>query len=229
MLLKLLGTFGKGAIVPGPVSTGKADDYEANLKKGMSVISDCLRMFSTAPTLYWKLGDGPGGYLCTNNGLRALFHVIKDIADHVRQKEGTDLYVFDADETFKALEPYLQALVDFFEGASDQEVQGFRRIGSSLTAVRQQAWGMEAQIQKKFPDFKPAGLQKYLNSRDEAGTEEARTKVLRIQKRIFDYVIGALKQQFGIQDKAWWVKGIPSKIRIDCSSRWEGEKPRRRG
>ena len=218
---KLLGTFSKGAIVPGPLSTGKADDYDANLKKGLSVLSECLRMFSTELTNHWKLGDGPGGYLCTNNGIRALFHLIKDIADHIRQKDGTDLYFFNADETFAEIKPYLQVLIDHFKGASGQEVQAFRRIGSSLTAVRQQAYGMEAHIQKKHPDFKPAGLQEYVDSRDEVGTEEARTKVLRIQKRIFDYVIGLLKKEYGTQDKAWWVQGVPPKIRVDCTGRWE--------
>ena len=218
---KLLGTFSKRAIVPGPLSTGRADDYNANLKKGLSVLSDCLWMFATELTKHWELGDGPGGFLCTNNGIRALFHVIKDVADQIRQKDGTDLYLFNADETFTEIKPYLQMLIDYYKSASGQEVQAFRRIGSSLTAVRQQAYGMEAQIQKKRPDFKPAGLQEYLDSLDETGTEEARTKVLRIQKRIFDYVIGVLKKEFGTTDKTWWVQGVPSKIRIDCSGRWE--------
>ena len=220
---KLLGTISRGAIVPGPFSTGQAGAYDANLKKGLSVLSDCLRMFADQLPNQWKLGDGVGGYICTNNGLRALFHVMKDAADHAQQRGGVELYSSDADDTFKAIEPYLQALIDFFKTASEQDVLAFRRIGSSLTAVRQQAWGMEAQIQSKFSDFNPAGLQEYLDSRDVAGTEEARTKVLRIQKRIFDYVIDTLKNEYGAQDRAWWVKGVPSKIRIDCSARWEAK------
>ena len=218
---KLLGTFSRGEIVPGPLSTPKPDDYDANLRKGLSVLSEGLRMFSNELTNHWRLGDGPGGYLCTNNGLRALFHVIQDIADHIRRKDGADLYLFDADDAFAEIKLYFQVLIDFFKGASPQEIKAFRRIGSSLTAVRQQAYGMEAQIQKKRPDFNPAGLQEYLDSLDETGTEEARTKVLRIQKRIFDYVIGVLKKKFGTTDKTWWVQGVPSKIRIDCSGRWE--------
>ena len=228
-IAQLLGTFSKGAIVPGPLSTVKADDYDANLKKSLSVLSECLWMFSTELKSRWKVGDGPGGYLCTNNGLRALFHVVKDIADHIRQKDGTDLYLFNADETCTNIRPYLRVLIDYFKYASDHEVQAFRHIGSSLTAVRQQAYGMEAQIQKTHPDFRPAGLQEYLDSRDEAGTDEARTKVIRIQKRIFDYVIDVLKKEYGTQDKAWWVEGVPPKIRIDCSSRWEEKKSRRQG
>ena len=220
---KLLGTLSKGAIVPGPLSTGKADDYDANLRKGLSVLSECLMMFLAELTNHWKLGDGPGGYLCTNNGIRALFHVIKDIADHIRQKDGTDLYLFNADETIAEIKPYFQVLIDYFKGASAQEIQAFRRFGSSLTAVRQQAYGMEVHINKKIPIFKPAGLQEHLESRDEAGTVEAAAKVTTTHRGLFDYVIGTLKKHYGTQNKAWWTKGIPLKIRQECTAAWEAK------
>ena len=220
---KLLGTFSKAAIVPGPLSTGKADDYDENLRKGLSVLSACLGMYSTKLTNHWELGDGPGGYVCTNNGIRALFHVIKDIADHIRQIHGTDLYLFNADETFTEIEPYLQVLIDYLEGASAQEFQTFRRTGSSLTAVQQQAYGLEVHINEEIPNFKPPGLQEYLDSRDAAGTAEAAVKVTKINLRLFDYVIGTLKKYYGTQDKAWWTTGIPLKIRQECTAEWEAK------
>ena len=223
---KLLGTFSNGVLLPGPLSTAEADDYEANLGKALSVLSDCLGMFSTEFTNHWQLGDAPGGYLCTNNGIRALFHVIKDITDHIRQEDGTDLCLFDADETFASIKLYLQALIDYFKGASVQEIQAFRRVGSSLTAVRQQAYGLEAQISMTFGHFRPHGLQAYLASRDEAGTEEAAGKVTKIHRRLFDYVIETLKKHYGTQGKAWWIKGIPVRIRTKCTTAWE-EKNRR--
>ena len=149
---KLLGTLSKGAIQPGPLSTAKADDYEGNLNKALAVLSDCLGMFSTELENHWQLGDAPGGYLCTNNGIRALFLVIRDITDHIRQEEGTDLCLLDSDETSAEIKPYLEVLIDYFKSASAQEIQAFRRIGSSLTAVRQQAYGLEAQIsRRRFP------------------------------------------------------------------------------
>ena len=220
----LLGTFSKDMIVPGPLLTVEADGYDANLKKGIVVISECLRMFATGVPNHWKAGDGAGGYLCTNNGIRALFHIIKDIADHIRKKEGTELYLFDADETFKAIKPYLQVLVDYFKDADAQEVSAFRRIGSSLTAVRQQACGMEAHINKEIPDFEPLDLKKYLESRDEVGTEEAAAKVIKIHRRLFDYVIGTLKEHYGTHNKVWWTEGIPLKIRQECTKEWEAQK-----
>ena len=144
----LLATSSKGIVLPGPLSTARPEDYEANLRKALSVLSDCLEMFSTQLSNHWQLGDAPGGYLCTNNGIRALFHVIKDITDHIRQEDGTDLCRLDADKTFARVEPYLDVLVDYFRDASAQEIRGFRRIGSSLTAVRQQAfWSRSADQQ----------------------------------------------------------------------------------
>ena len=216
---KLLGS--KHAIVPGPLSTGRVDEYDDNLKKGLSVLIECFQMFSSQLENHWKTGDGPGGYLCTNNGIRALFHIIEDVAEHIRYKNGTDLCLFDADETFAEIKPYLQTLIDFFKTAQPHEIKAFRRIGSSLTAVRQQSWGMEAHIQTAFPEFKPTGLQEYLDSRDVAGTEKAAAKVMKIQRKLFDYVVGTLKKHYGTHNKAWWTQGIPLRIRQDCIVRWE--------
>ena len=218
---KLLGTFSKGSIVPGPLSTASSGDYAGNLRKSLAVLTTCLGMFSNQFANHWKLGDAPGGYLCTNNGIRALLHVIKDTADYVRHKDGVELYLLDADETIDAIRPYLQLIVDYFKVASTQEIQSFRRIGSSLAAVRDQAFGLEAHIRKEIGTFNPPGLQDYLDSRDEAGTEEAGAKVMKIQRRLFDYVIATLEQHYGTQHKAWWTKGIPVKIRKECVARWE--------
>ena len=220
-IAKLLGTCGKGGIVPGPLSTSNGSAYDVNLRKGLAVLSECFRMFSTQITTHWELGDATGGYLCTNNGIRALFLVIKDIADHIQYTEGAELDLLNADETVARLKPYLQALINYLRNASPQEIQSFRHIGSSLTAVRRQAYGLEAQIGKEFGNFKPTGLQEYLDSRDEAGTEEAGAKVMKIQRRLFDYVVATLKQHYGTQNEAWWTKGIPVKIRKDCGNRWE--------
>lgn len=220
---KLMGTLSKGAILPGPLSTSAPDDFDANLRKGIDVVSDCLEMFRTELPAHWKTGDGPAGYLCTNNGIRALFHVIRDVAEHIRHQTGADLYVRTAEETVKEISPYLQFIIDYFKKATPQDVQAFRRIGSSLTAVRQQSFGLEALINQKDPDFRPPGLIEYLESRDEAGTEQAAARVTRIHRRLFVFVIDKLKAHYGVQNKAWWTKGIPLKIRQSCTAEWEAK------
>ena len=82
---------------------------------------------------------------------------------------------------------------------------------------------LEAHINKTIGDFKPAGLQQYLDSRDEVGTEKAAAKVTKIHRKLFDYVIGTLENHYGTQDKAWWTKGIPLGIRQKCTNEWEAK------
>ena len=218
---KLLGTLSSGSIKPGPLSTMDPKDYDGNVRKALTVLVECLNIFASHAKGRWELGDGPGGYLCTNNGIRALFHVFKDLADHISKENNIELCRCSAEETTNAITPYINVLAEFFRNAQDQEILSIRNVGSSLTAVRQQAWKMEVQIKKHYPSFEPLGLAEFLASLDEEGTEKASKLVLDIQKRLFSYVIGTLKKTYGTSDKNWWVKGVPVKIRSDCSSRWE--------
>ncbi len=218
---RLIGSPLKGMIVPGPLSTGDPLNYDANLKKSLSVLTECLALFANTLPNQWAAGDSPTGYVCTNNGLRALFLVIQDVAEHVRQTSGIDLSLLNADETFKELEPYLAALADQLASVAPNDIQAFRKIGSSLTAVKQQSFGMEAYIQAKLPDFRPLGLQEYLASRDAAGADAAAAKVTQIHKKLFNYVIDTLKDHFGRDHKAWWTQGVPLTIRLSCTQEWE--------
>lgn len=218
---KLMGTVTKGIITPGPLSTRKGEAYAANLKKGFVVLTECLGVFANRMENHWKTGDGQGGYLCTNIGIRALFHLIGDVADHIHTKRGMNLRELSADEAVSEITSYLEVLVEYFASASLREIQSFRSIGSSLIGVRKQSREMGARIHEKIPDFLPKGLRDYLESRDEAGTEEAGGRINRIHKKLFDYVIGTLKKVHGTENKAWWTKGIPLKIRKECSTKWE--------
>ncbi len=218
---KLLGSCSQGSIVPGPLSTSSGAEYEQNLKKAIEVLSECLGLFAHELSDHWRLGDAQGGYLCTNNGIRAIFHVIQDIAIHIRQSDGTDLCFLDASETVEALRPYLMALVKHFREASPDDILAFRNIGSSLAAVRRQAHGMEVPIHAEITSFEPPGFKEYIETRDEAGTTAAQGKLRTIHERLFIYVVDSLKSNFGQHDKAWWIQGIPKNIRQKCVALWE--------
>lgn len=220
---RLLGSSSARAIVPGPLSTGNVMDYGANMEKALSVLCECFRLFQDRASEHWELGDAPGGYLCTNNGIRALFHVIKDVCDHVGVCIGNDLYNLSADNVLEQLLPYMNVLAEVFANASPDEVRNFRKTGSSLTAVRQQSYGMEAQVRETFADFRPSGLIEYLESRDEKGTARAAETIRSIHGRLFSYVIETLKEHYGTGNKAWWTKGVPLTIRQSCTAEWEAK------
>ena len=223
LVARLLGSLSQDVLLPGPLSTPDVSDYEGNLRKSFSVLTDCLRVLSEGLPDHWKRGNAPGGYLCTNNGLRALFHVIADITHHVHSIKGTNLCHLDPDAISQLVSPYLDPLVTHFKTASSQQVQAFRAIGSSLTAVKQQSHGLEVHIHTHCPTFNPPELRQYLASRDQAGTESAARKVTEIHRRLFEYVIDVLKDHHGERDKRWWIQGIPLKIRQQCTNEWEAQ------
>ena len=45
--------------------------------------------------------------------------------------------------------------------------------------------------------------------------------MIKIESKLFDYVIKTLKDYYGDNNNKWWIEGIPMSIRTDCSSRWE--------
>jgi len=218
----LLGKCSKNVNHPGPLSTGKTDAYDANLKKSLLVLSDCLGMFKQTLPEHWEAGDSPDGYLCTNIGIRALFLVIEDISNHIKSKHGIDLFLKNAEETFQEIKKYLRVLVNYFKNAKPIEIQQLRDIGSSLENVRKQAHLMNLQIQKHDSNFNPPGLEKFIASMDQEGTNKAKDMVAKIEVRLFEYVTSELKQKYG--DDKWWVESIPQNIRVDCSKRWEENK-----
>ena len=218
---KLLGSVSPGQMSPGPLSTDNMKDHNANLDKARAIISGLFQLFVKTNQQHWDLGDSQGGYLATNLGVRALFHVIYDLNKHIETIEDLECYQLPAEEVIGLLTPYLRTLADFFQSASAGEISQFRKRGSSLAIVRQQSYLMESQIREKHPKFNPVGLQQYLDSLDVEGTKDANNKILEIHEKLYKYVVTTLKKHFGPSEDEWWVNGIPLKIRIECASLWE--------
>ncbi len=218
---RLVGWIRKEEYIAGPLTASDSKYLEKSLNKAMNILSQCLAQFAKAMPDHWELGDAPGGYLCTNNSIRAIFLLIKDICDHVAKKTGNDLSQLTDDEVVDDIIPLLQPVIEYFKNANSQQISSFRRMGSSLAAVKQQSQGMGVFVRQAFPDFNPAGLQEHIDSRDEAGTEVAATKINQINRRIFNYVMAALQNEFGENKDNWWTKGIPVIVRKKCAEEWE--------
>lgn len=221
-IAKLVGSIGqRSVVIPGPLSTEDPNAHDQNLEKAFSIITRCLGLFSTKLADHWRLGDGPGGYLCTNNGLRAIFHVISDISDHIRNRYGTELCHQDADQVVGFISPYLDALGEYFKSAPSLEIDRVRRIGSSLMAVKTQSLELEDQINRRKADFNPTALKEYRNRKNKMNESTASIKIRKIHRLLSEYVLTVLRKRFGTDDKRWWTEGIPLEIRLDCTKKWE--------
>ena len=223
---KFFGRASGSVIKPGPLSYKKIEDLEKTMKKAVDIFSEYFLLFSKKDLAHWELGDSPGGFLCTNNGIRALLKVLKEILIYISKKNDIDIYVKDATEIFPEIEALILPVINFFASASPEIVAMFRSR-TALKGVSQNSLQMMQLIDKEFQDFKDytsVELKNYLETIDEEGTKEARVLIDEIQKILYSTVINRLKHEHPHGDNDWWYDGVPNKVRKACIAKQEDDK-----
>jgi DGQHR domain-containing protein len=217
---------GKPHLYPGPLAHASGSSKKT-LAKASKVLAGYLNVFASGMPDHWKLGDAKGGYLCTNNGTRSLLMVLKELIIFVEDKNSVKFVNCDADDIVDLLIPYVEPLVEYFQSASDEQIAAFRSRGSSLLTVGQNAKQMMAIISEALPEFCPPKVKEYLEKRDVEGTKIARSMIDEINEILFNDVTTKLKEAYGTEKNAWWMKGVPENVRIPAAEKHnkkEGER-----
>lgn len=212
-------------IQPGPLSD-LSGDFALTAEKAADVLAGYFSLFAGGVPAHWQLGDAKGGFLCTNNGLRALLRLLKELITFVERRDHVRASDMEADDLVDRLRHLAAPVVDYFKSADGTEVQSFRSR-QALDGVKQNCLGMMGIISEAQPAFTTAELTTYLSSRDKEGTHIARALIDEINQILFDDVIARLRAHFGTEREAWWWNGIPFSIREKCDSqvnRDNGEK-----
>ena len=203
----------------GPLLDSKNKDLEYSKIKAVKVLKEFMSWFAISVPENWKLGDEKGGYLCTNNALRALFRVFKEVLDFVEYKYSIDLDTCTAEEVIGYTKKYMNPVVDYFTTTSVDEFSLYRSR-QALKGVRTNALYMMHTINSIFEEFLPQTLKEFIETVDIEGTEEARKMIDEIQANLFNVVIKKLKEEFGDR---WWFDGVPKNVRTECSKKQEDE------
>lgn len=211
----LLGEVKDGLFRPGPLSIG--DKLEPSLRRAGSVISGYLDIFATAAPDQWQIGDGEGGYLCTNNAIRALLRVFREICTKIDRMNALRCEDLDEAELLEKVRLYAEPLAKHFASAPGEVLRSYRVLQGSA-GQRAQAMKMMLVIRNAIPDFNPDGLDEFLASQDVAANGKASALITDLQRTLFEFVIGKLKDELG---DSWWKEGVPLRIRTDCVSRRE--------
>lgn len=220
---KFFGEVKGAAIKYGPLCDSKKSDLKFTLDKAVELLSGYLNFYAQAMPEHWALGDGPTGYLCTNNGTRALLRVLKELLIYIGQKHVIELDTYTAEEILALLEQYTAPVISYFATATPDSIALFRSR-SSLDGVTKNSLMMMSLIHGEFNEFNPAGLQKYLETVDIDGTDEASSMIDKIQERLFTVTISVLKKYYKDDENQWWMEGIPESVRLECVKRHEKDK-----
>ena len=204
----------------GPFSESTTGNLENTKNKAIDILGYYFKLFSESMPEHWKLGVDKGGYFCTNNGIRALLFVLREIISFLEYKNNIDCSLYEPEDLFPYIKQYILPVINFLKNASSEEISDFRSR-QALKGVRKNALLMQSLIHKEYDEFLPKGLQDFLDTIDEEGTKEARGLIDEIIEKMFTVVINTLKKEYG---ERWWDDGIPEKIRLYCAQEWIKEK-----
>jgi len=212
---------------PGPLNN-LSSDLDLTTEKAADVLAGYFDIFAKGASANWQLGDAKGGFLCTNNGLRALLRLLKELITFIEDRDHIKGHDMAAKDIVEKVAPYAILLVEFFKNADSNEIQSFRSR-QALDGVKKNCLGMMGIISEANPEFSTRELREYLGTRDKEGTKVARGLIDEINHILFRDVVDRLKGLHGTTKDAWWWNGIPQSIREKCDqqvNRDNGEKDR---
>ena len=234
---KFFGEKRKTGVVPGPLTDSSSADLDRTLQKAVEVIDGYLGFFAKTLPYHWDLGNTKKekekliGYLATNEGIRALFRVLKSIFLHIQQEEGIDIDRLDSKTLVPKIEQYARPIADVFKNAPYETVAMFR-ARSGQKGIRQNMMFMQSFINQQYPGFNPPGLAEYLDSIDIEGTKDAKNLIGELLIQMQKFVLFKLKERFpgetSTGEPNWWFEGIPLNVRKACRERFEADKGKKK-
>ena len=212
----LIGTIhrsgGATSVLPGPLAHVSGGPLKT-LAKATEALSSFFGLFAHTLDEHWKLGDAKGGYLCTNNGARALLLLFGEIARFVEHRDGVKFLVMDPESIVAKVAPMVAPLIEYFANASPSDISAFRTRGSSLQSVADNNLHMMSVIYEADQNFKIPKVVEFMESRDTEGTTLAKQLIDEINTIVYKDVLETLQKHYGTVKDAWWVKGVPPGVR----------------
>lgn len=215
----------RGIVEHGPLSRG--EDAEATRVRTVRIVNFWFDLIRNEVPDWWDAGRGDGGGLSMNDAVTACLNVLRSVFQSLGQ-HGEKLLQLDDEDLCGRVRPYGDAMAAHLLRMTLEERQRFREFrgvqGQTYrTRLLQQA------IHERFPAFNPPDLERFIEESKAQTNSRAKDLVDRIERSLQQVVIGELRQEFGLDEEAWWFTGVPQGIRRKVSDRQEQDDGKRGG
>lgn len=169
-------------------------------------IEDCFRYMRSECYDEWELGES--GILTINRGIQAVIRIVNDIVDLCISQSKFNPLVDNMENMMEEIFYYLEPLVKYINAANgDQrsELKGFLGGGADNKFWR----SFQKAIADKREDFKPDGLDEFIENESKQYNSEARDYILSIESDVKTMISETLEEKFG---EGWIAKGVPKSI-----------------
>lgn len=218
-----LGDSRRGVFSLGPLYAEYSDDPEDTVKKAFAAVCHYLSLFKAALSDHWAVGKGQGGFLATNNGLRALFAVYAEILSHIESEHGHKLSKMRVSEFQSHVEELVAPLTSFLNTLTEDEFAIYR-ASQAKAGVNKNASLMMRAINSEYEYFAPQKLKEFNATVDIEGTKEASLLISEIERWLLELILVTLKSNFNDSEDSWWFEGVPDKNRRKCQDEREKDK-----
>ena len=170
-----------------------------------------LSLFDVMETLLhedWDKGTNDEKAVICNTFIYAYIRIFSDIIDYLIKYKNINVKGSRIDDIVDIMNPYLNAVAIKIEGLSGEEREGFRkqygRVGDN------KLWRtLQLELHKNYQDFNPDGMEEFWKNNSMRYNEEAYKLIMKIELKIKEKVISALKKKYG---ENWLRQGCPKDV-----------------
>lgn len=169
-------------------------------------LENCLKYIRDNCQNEWNLGES--GVLTINRGIQAVIRIIDDIVcylisvNKIMPKQNSMEYMLDE------VEYYLLPLVTYINNLSDEQrkdLKGFLGGGADNKFWR----SFQKVISDKNPEFKPDGLEEYIQNETKQYNSATREYLAYIEDSVKNIIARELENYYG---ENWIIKGLPKSV-----------------
>ena len=173
---------------------------------------------------HWNRRKGPGGFLCTNNGITALLRYLGEALTYELQRRNLkEPWRLSPKELLDYIKYLGEPILKHFNTADEAAVmREFRQRDYGTSGYRNSAMRVMTLVNAQNSDFEPEGLIEFLAQSEEGNIELARNLVSDIEKGIRDVTFRVLNDGYGGGVDDWWRPAVPQSIRQSAATRAEG-------
>ncbi len=217
---QIVGRIAAGVFAPGSLYS---NDDSSSVDRCSQFVEAFLLEVSRGCPEHWGRLAGPGGFLCTNNGITALLRFVREALSYeLSRRNISEPWKSSPHELLDLIKYLLEPIVDYFAGAdADAVMKEFRQRDYGSSGYRNSAMRVMALVHEKFQKFDPEGLSEFLAQSNEGNIETARNLVGTIENVIRDVTFRILDERYEGSVDDWWRPAIPQNIRRSASARME--------
>lgn len=204
-----------------------AGNNNSTLKRATFILNEWLNEVAIHNTAWWSLGSAPGGGLSMNDGVAAIFSVLRNLFE-LLEKKGLKLVSCSDQELAGIIKPYSVALGQYLAGLTESQRKSFRDL-RGIQGLTYRTMQCQVGMRSIMPEFNPDGLDEWQNLQKQQTNKNAKEIIDQMEVNLQNNVIDELKLNIGTEDEIWWYEGIPQTIRTKVSSRMEEDKNKRGG